>query len=369
MIKTREVFLQPGKIVAKERELPKIGTNEILVKTYQASVCGSERYYYRGILVRPEDEARHRYVPSKYRPAKRGSKEDVGEWSSMRPLGHEGGGTVVEVGSAVGEYVYHPGHPIQVGDRIGNLGGWPTYSDYGVVSNLMGIQPIPDEVPNEIGCLYEPFGCSGFAALHMGVMPGDIVSVNGSGFAGMTLVQGALKHGASMIIVIDIVDKKLEIARKLVSMFKAKFHSINPRKENCIDIINDLTDDEGTDVACDCVGGTGIGVKQALDQVKHNGILALYGDNYTQFPNFCFNRFHEDGLEIRTLNAMHYNELRSIMNCYEAYRAQVRGVFDELWPIVWENSQTYKLDQITEVFQKESEKLDQQSSVKTVIRP
>ena len=368
MVRTREVFLRPGEILMKERELPELKSYEILVRTHQASICGSERYYYRGVLVKPEDEARHRYIPSKYRK-KASHGETAGEWSSARPLGHEGGGTVIDAGSAVAEYVYHPGHKVQVGDRVGNLGGWPTYSDYGVVSNLQGVQPIPDGVPMDVGCLYEPFGCAGFAALHMGAMPGDIVSVNGCGFAGMMLIQGALKHGASMIIGVDIVERKLLNAGKLVAKFKAKYRPVNPREEDYNRVVNELTDDEGVDVACDCVGGTGIGVKQSLDQVRHNGTLALYGDNYAKYPDFSFNRFHEDGLQIRNLNAMHYNELSSIMNCYEAYRAQVRGVFDEVWPIVWENSSTHALNEIAEVFSDESKSLDQQASIKTVIKP
>ena len=96
MVKTRYVFLETGKVTIEERELPKLGPHEILVKTHMASVCGSERYYYRGIRVRPEDEARGRYIPPKYR--KVGPKLN-------RPLGHEGGGTIVEVGSAVDEYL------------------------------------------------------------------------------------------------------------------------------------------------------------------------------------------------------------------------------------------------------------------------
>jgi threonine dehydrogenase-like Zn-dependent dehydrogenase len=144
---------------------------------------------------------------------------------------------------------------------------------------------------------------------------------------------------------------------------------VNPKKEDYNRVINELTDDEGVDVACDCVGGTGIGVKQSLDQVRHNGTLVLYGDNYAKYPDFSFNRFHEDGLQIRNLNAMHYNELSSIMNCYEAYRAQVRGVFDEVWPIVWENSSTHTLNEIANVFSDESKSLDQQASIKTVIKP
>ncbi len=55
---TRVVYLEPGKISVETISLPALNPNQVLIKTHQASVCGSERYFYRGITVRPQDEAR-----------------------------------------------------------------------------------------------------------------------------------------------------------------------------------------------------------------------------------------------------------------------------------------------------------------------
>ena len=57
-METRTVYLEPGKITINTVELPELQPHQIFVKTHQASVCGSERYFYRGITVRPKDEAR-----------------------------------------------------------------------------------------------------------------------------------------------------------------------------------------------------------------------------------------------------------------------------------------------------------------------
>jgi hypothetical protein len=51
----------------------------------------------------------------------------------------------------------------------------------------------------------------------------------------------------------------------------------------------------------------------------------------------------------------------------EAYRAIQRGVFN--LDIVFENSVKYKLDEIADVFEQETEALDIQSSLKTLIMP
>jgi hypothetical protein len=82
---------------------------------------------------------------------------------------------------------------------------------------------------------------------------------------------------------------------------------------------------------------------------------------------FCFNRFHEDGLEVRNLNAVHYTRLRSVETMREAYRAVQRGVFN--LDVVFQNSKTYRLDEIAEVLRIETEKVDRQTSLKTLIIP
>jgi threonine dehydrogenase-like Zn-dependent dehydrogenase len=355
LVDTRVVYLDIGKINIDTISLPELKPDQILVKTHQASVCGSERYFYRGISVRPQDEARGGSETQLGKPREAGCPQHA---YPMGPLGHEGGGTVVVVGSAIDEYL--GGGKVSVGDKVGSL-VYPTYTDYWV-TDPAHVQPIPEGVSFEVGCLYEPLGCAAWAALHMGVKLGNIVAVNGVGFAGNILLQGAVKAGASKVIAVDVEETKLDIAKRL-----GADHTINANEQDPVEIVNEITHGEGVDVAVEAVGGTGIGIAQALGMLRHNGILALYGDNYSPVKEFCFHRFHEDGLEIRNLNAVHYTRLRSIENMREAYRAVQRGVFN--LEIIFENSVKYRLAEIADFFTRESEALDRQSSLKTLIIP
>ena len=355
MVETRVVYLEPGNITIETIPLPDLKPNQVLIKTHQASVCGSERYHYRGINVRPQDEAKG--GPEFQLGAHRKGSGPEHAYP-MGPLGHEGGGTIVEMGSAVEEYL--GGGEVSAGDRVGSL-IYPTYTDYWV-TDIAHVQPIPAGVSFEVGCLYEPLGCAAWAAMHMGVKLGDTVAVNGVGFAGNIMLQGALKSGASLVIAVDVVQSKLDVARELGAHVV-----INAAEDDPVAVVNDLTQDAGVDVAVEAVGGTGIGIVQALDMVRHNGILALYGDNYAPVKDFCFHRFHEDGLEIRNLNAVHYTKLRSVENMREAYRAVERSVFN--LDIIFEHSVTYRLDEIFEVFAQEAAALDTQGSLKTIIVP
>ncbi len=355
MIDTRVVYLEPGKLRIETMTLPDLKPNQILVQTHQASICGSERYFYRGINVSSTDEAR-------------GGKENVlgshraagqrAHGYPMGPLGHEGGGTVLAVGSAVDEYL--GGGKVSVGDRVGSL-IYPTYSDYWV-TDPTNVQPIPEGVSFEVGCLYEPLGCAGWAALHMGVKLGDTVAINGVGFAGNILLQGAIKSGASKVIAIDVQKRKLEIAREL-----GAHHLINADEVDAVEVVNDLTHGEGVDVAVEAVGGDGIGIVQALRMVRHNGIVSIYGDTYTPIKELALHRVHEDALEIRSLAGVHVTKLRSIENMREAYRAVQRGVFN--LDIIFKNSVHYTLDQIADVFAQETASPEKQDSLKTVILP
>ena len=253
MIDTRVVYLEPGKITLDTLTLPELKPNQVLVKAHQASVCGSERYFFRGISVRPQDEARG------------GPETQLGQSGGRRhaypmgPLGHEGGGTVVEVGSAVDEYL--GGGKLSVGDRVGSL-IYPTYSDYWI-TDPAHVQPIPNGVSFEVGCLYEPLGCAAWAAIHMGVKLGDTVAVNGVGFAGNIMLQGALKAGGSMVIAVDVEGTKLEVAKGL-----GAHHTVDATQVDPVAAVNDLTHGEGVDVAVEAVGGTGVGIVQALGMVR-----------------------------------------------------------------------------------------------------
>jgi len=353
-METRVTYLDIGRIITETVTLPPLGPNDVLVKTHQASVCGSERYFYRGITVRPQDEARAHSLSHTHHEEGHGPDHAY----PMGPLGHEGGGTILEVGSAVKEYL--GGGKVSVGDRVGSLVD-PTYTDYWVC-DVADVQPIPEGVPFEVGCLYEALSCAAWAGRHMGVQLGDTVAINGAGFAGNILLQAAIKSGASLVIAVDVVDAKLAIAKELGADVV-----INALEGDPVAAVDDLTRGEGVDVAVDAIGGTGIGIKQALGMVAHNGTISIYGDNYAPVNDFTFHRFHEDGLTVRNLNAMHYTKLRSVEHAREAYRAVQRGVFD--LDIILRNSDRYTLDELGDVFAKEAEALDTQASLKTLIIP
>lgn len=201
-----------------------------------------------------------------------------------------------------------------------------------------------------------------WAALHAGFTWGDVVVVNGAGFTGNILLYGAIRSGAFQAIAIDRVLSNLDIALKIGAA-----HIINASEVDPVAVINELTNGEGVDGAVEAIGGNGIGLVQALGMVGYNGTLALYGDLYVQIKDFCCHRFHEDELVVRNLNAVHYTKLRSIEHMREEFRGVQQGICS--LDIIFQNSVTYSLTDLPQVFQSETNDLETQRSLKTIILP
>lgn len=82
-----------------------------------------------------------------------------------------------------------------------------------------------------------------------GVTRGDSVAVIGCGGVGNAAIQGARVAGATMIIAIDVDDRKLEWARQFGAT-----HTVNSRQTDPVEAVRALTDGNGADVVIEAVG-------------------------------------------------------------------------------------------------------------------
>ncbi|MBG6180946.1 zinc-dependent alcohol dehydrogenase family protein [Arthrobacter sp. CAN_A1] len=227
-------------------------------------------------------------------------KGDVPAVSVGRILGHEGVGTVTEVGSSVVE--------IQPGDRVivscikscghcsnckkglyshclgdeGQSGvGW-------VLGHLIdGTQAEFVRVPYADNSLHKvPGGISDDEAVmlsdilptgfEMGIQagrvtPGDVVAVVGAGPIGLAAIATAGLHGAATIVAIDPDAGRLAKA----TSFGAT-HVVNPDLADWTDQVMSLTDGAGVDVAIEAVGLSST-FEMALSLVRPGGNVANIG--------------------------------------------------------------------------------------------
>jgi Zn-dependent alcohol dehydrogenase len=93
----------------------------------------------------------------------------------------------------------------------------------------------------------------------------------GCGGVGLNVVQGARLAGAGAIVAVDLLDNKLEFARKFGAT-----HTVNASKTNAVDFVRGLTGGRGVDYAFDAIGGEATTL-QILDAVRPGGTAVIVG--------------------------------------------------------------------------------------------
>lgn len=227
-------------------------------------------------------------------------KGDVPAVQEGRILGHEGVGTIVEVGSAVNR--------LAVGDRViiscvsscgscsycqrrlpshclhdeGASGvGWifghlinGTQAEYVRVPFAENsLHKLPEGVSDEAGLMLSDILPTGFeiGVRNGRVKPGDVVAVIGSGPVGLSAIMTSGLYGASRIIAIDLDDNRLELARTFGAT-----DTVNNGREGWRDEVMAMTDGLGVDTSMEAVGVPAT-FAAAIDLVRPGGTVANLG--------------------------------------------------------------------------------------------
>lgn len=260
------VMLGIGKMGFEEREIPKVKDDEVLVKLEYVGICGSDLHYY-------ETGA-------------------IGDYVVEPPfvLGHEPGGTVVEVGKNVKH--------LKVGDRVAlepgktcghcefcKTGRYNLCPDVvffatppvdGVFQEYVAHEAdlcfkLPDNVSTLEGALIEPLAVGFHAAIQGDAHLGQRAVVMGAGCIGLVSMMALKARGVSEVYVVDIMEKRLEKALELGAT-----GVINGAKEDVLERVKELTDGAGMDLVIE-TAGTEITTRQAIHMAKKGSNIVLVG--------------------------------------------------------------------------------------------
>ena len=227
-------------------------------------------------------------------------KGDVPAVTEGRILGHEGVGTVVEVGDSVRNH--------KVGDRViiscisscgvctycrsgnpshcladeGTSGiGWilghlinGTQAEYARIPFAdNSLYTLPKGVKDEAAILLSDILPTGFeiGVQYGRVKPGDTVAVVGTGPVGLAVIATAGLHGAAQIIAVDLDDNRIEMAKRVGAT-----QGVNSGTSDWKDKVMALTDGHGVDVAVEAVGIPAT-FQMCLDVVRPGGTVANVG--------------------------------------------------------------------------------------------
>lgn len=146
-----------------------------------------------------------------------------------------------------------------------------SFAEYAVVHESSAIKVRPD-APPEVVCLLSCRITTGVGAVsrRAGVRAGESVVIFGCGAVGMGAVMGARLCGAGQIIVVDLVEGRLEMARQLGAS-----HTINASRENPQQKVFEITGG-GADYALECIGNNKV-MMQAFGCLHSTGTLVIAG--------------------------------------------------------------------------------------------
>lgn len=145
-------------------------------------------------------------------------------------------------------------------------------ADYAVVP-ATDVFPLPSGAQRHEAAI---LGCAVFTAYgavrhSADLRTGESVAVVAVGGVGMNLVQVARAFGASQIIAVDIVDDKLEMARRLGAT-----HTVNGARDNVVATVRELTGGTGVDVAFEALGRAETFI-QASEVLRDGGRMVAIG--------------------------------------------------------------------------------------------
>jgi len=143
------------------------------------------------------------------------------------------------------------------------------FAEYLVIPES-NVWPIHEDIPSEIAAFFDPFGNAVHTALSY-EMVGEDVLITGAGPIGIMAVAICNFVGARNVVITDVNEYRLELARKLGAT-----KAINVSKENIRDFYNDLNMVNGFDVGLE-MSGNPEAFRGLLDNMYNGGRVALLG--------------------------------------------------------------------------------------------
>lgn len=153
------------------------------------------------------------------------------------------------------------------GFQTKNSGGMAEYVRY---SKTAVISKVPEDMPLEKALLIEPYGCAKHAVDRAQIRNEDIVVISGSGTLGLGMITYARMQNPAKLIVLDMIDKRLEKARE----FGADL-VMNPGKEDVVAKVLELTDGYGCDIYIEATGHPS-SVVQGLRMIRKLGRMVEF---------------------------------------------------------------------------------------------
>jgi len=254
---------EPG-LSLQDVPYPTPGRGEVLIRVLRTGICGTDLHI-----------------------------ESWNEWAQQTihpPLvvGHEFVGEIIQLGEGVtsvypGEIVGAEGHIVcghcrncmagrralcanSVGIGVQRDGAFAEF----IVMPVVNLWPHLTKIDLDVAAIFDPFGNAVHAATQFRVVAEDVL-VTGAGPIGIMAAMVARHNGARFVVITDVSDYRLELARK-VGVDRA----VNVRTTNLARVQEELGMKEGFDVAFE-MSGHASALRDMITNMSHGGRIAILG--------------------------------------------------------------------------------------------
>ena len=276
---------------------PQVSDNDVKIKIHKTAICGTDLHIY-----------------------------NWDEWSQKtiqtpRVIGHEYVGEIVELGTNVknwriGDVVSGEGHIVcgtcrnclagnghlckdTVGVGVNRDGAFAQY----LVIPQENVRRCEKDIPEEMYSIFDPFGNAVHTALSFD-LTGEDVLITGAGPIGIIAAAVCKFVGARHVVITDINDERLELAKKLGIKY-----TVNTAKTELKDFMKEIDIKEGFDVGLE-MSGSEIAFNSMIDCMIHGGRIALLGllksDTKIDWSKIIFNGLIIKGIYGRQMHETWY---------------------------------------------------------------
>lgn len=277
MKNSEAILVTPKHFEIQECPMPEPKDNEILMKVEYVGMCGSDIHGFEfGPFIPPKDP-----------------NQKIG-------LGHEVAGEVVKVGAKVTKFkpgdkvLIEPGVPDDSCEycREGRYNICPAVDFMATQPNYKGAlcqymthpeewtYHVPEGMTTMEAALVEPAAVGMHAAILGEARLGKSIVILGAGTIGLMVLQACLSLGATDITVVDVMQKRLDLALKLGAK-----RVINGKEQNTVEVLRseELYGDHGVELVFECAGAV-FTAQQAVEIVSRGGKIMMVGTKSNPVP-------------------------------------------------------------------------------------
>lgn len=280
----QQLMTEPKKITFREVDIPKPGPDQVLVKIKRIGVCGSDIHVYHGM---------HPYT------------------SYPVTQGHEVSGKIVKLGQYVSNL--EVGQKVTIEPQVFCGRCYPClHGKYNLCENLkvMGFQtvgtaseyfavdaskitPLPEGLSYNEGAMIEPLAVT----VHAGKRFADIkeakVAILGAGPIGILLSQSVKALGASEVMITDISERRLELAKSVGADY-----AVNTKDVDFGAALVECFGPDKADVIYDCAGND-ITINQAIQNARKGSTIILVAV-FAKLANADLAKLNDSELDLNT---------------------------------------------------------------------